>query len=332
MFSRFCLSALIALGAFSPFYATAKDGEFAGKQLRHIATYFPGRMAGSPAEMLSAEYLQQQFRQWGYESNKRDFTARYPYTSQDGHLSDRSVTATSVIAARAGEVPQQIVILAQADTWLPQSDDDRQKNRGGLTLQGVDDNASGLGVMLELAERLKSTPLHYSLRFVALSGARLHGEEDYLARMKPEEKKNTLLVIKLSDLIVGNRLWFDSGANTPEPVARQTRDRALAIARSFHIPAATSGKAVKNGPAVEPFDKAGIPLLSLRAASLDKQGRALRTTNAHFPQGSCQQQVSCDNLVWIDRWLPGRIERRTHDSVQILLPLIRELANPQPDV
>ncbi len=31
-------------------------------------------------------------------------------------------------------------------------------NLGGLTLQGVDDNASGLGVMLELAERLKSNP------------------------------------------------------------------------------------------------------------------------------------------------------------------------------
>lgn len=331
MFSRFCLSALIALGAFSPLYAAAKEGHFAGQQLRHIATYFPGRMAGSPAEILNADYLQQQFRQWGYESNKRDYTARYQYKSQDGHLSNRSVVATSVIAARAGAVPQQIVILTQADTWLPQSDADRQKNRGGLTLQGVDDNASGLGVMLELAERLKTTPLHYSLRFVALSGGALHGEEDYLARMKPEEKKNTLLVIKLSNLITGNKLWINSGANTPEPVARQTRDRALALARAAHIPAATLGKAVKNEPATEIFDKAGIPLLSVRAASWDKKGRALRTTNAHFPQGSCQQQVSCDNLAWIDRWLPGRIESRTRDGVKILLPLIRELANPQPE-
>ncbi|WP_380183892.1 aminopeptidase [Kalamiella sp. sgz302252] len=331
MFSRFCLGALFALGAFSSFYATANEGHFAGQQLRHIATYFPGRMVGSPAEMLNADYLQQQFRQWGYESNKRNFTARYQYKSQDGRLNDRSVTATSVIAARAGEVPQQIVILAQADTYLPQSDADRQKNRGGLTLQGVDDNASGLAVMLELAQRLQSTQLHYSLRFVALSGSSLHGEEDYLARMKPEEKKNTLLVVKLSDLITGSKLWFNSGANTPEPVARQTRDRALAIARSLHIPAATLGKAVKSEPATEAFDKAGIPLLSVRAANWDKKGRLLRTTNSHFPQGSCQQQASCDNLAWIDRWLPGRIERRTHDSVAILLPLIRELANPQPN-
>jgi len=331
MFSRLCLSALLALGVLSPLHAATNEGQLAEQQLRHIATYFPGRMAGSPAEMLNADYLQQQFQQWGYESNKRDFTAHYHYKSQDGRVSDRSVIATSVIAARAGEVPQQIVILAQADTWLPLSDSDRQKNRGGLTLQGADDNASGVAVMLELAERLQSTPLHYSLRFVALSASALHGEEDYLARMKPEEKKNTLLVIKLNDLLVGNRLWFNSGTNTPEPVARQTRDRALALARSAHIPAATLGKAVKNEPAVETFDKAGIPLLSVSAANWDKKGHRVHTSNAHFPQGSCQQQASCDNLAWIDRWLPGRITHRTRDSVKILLPLIRELANPQPE-
>ena len=36
-------------------------------------------------------------------------------------------------------------------------------------MQGVDDNASGLGVMLELAQALSQTPLHYGVRFVALS-------------------------------------------------------------------------------------------------------------------------------------------------------------------
>jgi len=334
MFSRLrlgMLSALLACGAFFPLHAATKDGKFAEQQLRHIATYFPGRMAGSPAEMLNADYLQQQFQQWGYASNKRDFTTRYQYKSQDGHVSEHNVTATSVIAARAGDVPQQIVILAQADTYLPQSDSDRQKNLGGLTLQGADDDASGLAVMLELAEQLKSVPLHYGLRFVALSGESLHGEEDYLARMTPEEKKHTLLVIKLNGLLTGDKLFFNSGANTPEPVARQTRDRALAIARAANITAATLGKIVKKEPAVDVFDKAGIPLLSVRAANWGKNGQRLRTTNAHFPEGSCQRRADCDNLAYLDRWLPGRITHRTHDSVKILRPLIRELANPQPE-
>ncbi|WP_158784055.1 aminopeptidase [Pantoea sp. BAV 3049] len=338
MFSRLRLSALAALlscGALFPLHAaTVAEGHYAEQQLRHIATYFPGRMAGSPAEMLTADYLQQQFQQLGFDSNKRDFTAHYHYKSQNGHLTPHTVTATSVVAARTGAVPQQIIIITHSDTWLPQSDSDRQKNLGGLTLQGADDNASGLGVMLELAQRLSKVPLHYSLRFVALSGEELgqRGEEDYLARMKPEEKKNTLLVIKLDSLVVGNKLYFDSGANTPEPVARQTRDRALAIARASGIPTASRGKAVRTEPAVDLFDKAGFPLLSVRATDWElggKDGQQQRAISRHFPQGTTRHQAALDNLAWLDRWLPGRISQRMHNSVKILLPLIADLANPK---
>lgn len=337
MFSRLRLGALAALlscGAVSPLQAALQDGQFAEQQLRHIATYFPGRMAGSPAEMLTADYLQRQFSEMGFESNKRIFTAPYHYRTQDGHTTSHNVTATSVIAAKAGDVPQQIVIVTHADTYLPTSDSDRQHNLGGLTLQGADDNASGLGVMLELAQKLSHVPLHYSLRFVALSGEELgqRGEEDYLARMKPEEKKNTLLVISLDSLIAGDKLYFDSGSNTPDAVARQTRDRALAIARLHGLAAFTNGKAVKDLPAEDLFDKAGFPLLSLRATNwaLGKHdGKQQRAASRHFPQGTTRHQASLDNLAYLDRWLPGRISQRTRTAVKILLPLITELAKPE---
>ncbi len=60
-----------------------------------------------------------------------------------------------MIAAHEGKAPQQIIIMAHLDTYAPLSDADADANLGGLTLQGIDDNAAGLGVMLELAERLK---------------------------------------------------------------------------------------------------------------------------------------------------------------------------------
>ncbi|KGT93304.1 alkaline phosphatase [Erwinia typographi] len=337
MFSRLRLRALAVLlscGAIFPLQAASQpEGHFAEQQLRHIATYFPGRMAGSPAEMLAADYLQHQFSSMGYESNKRNFNASYQYRSQDGRLTPGNVTATSVIAARAGKVPQQIVIVTHTDTYLPLSDSDRQHNLGGLTLQGADDNASGLGVMLELAQRLSKVPLHYSLRFVALSGEESghQGEQDYLDRLKPEEKKNTLLVISLDSLIVGDKLYFDSGSATPKAVARQTRDRALAIARQYGLAATTSGEARKP-PAEDLFDKAGFPLLSVRAANWDlgnKDGQQQRAASRHFPQGTSRHQASLDNLAWLDRWLPGRITQRTRTTVKILLPLISELANPK---
>ena len=62
---------------------------------------------------------------------------------------------------------------------------------GGLTLQGIDDNAAGLGVMLELAERMKNIPTQYGIRFVATSGEEEGklGAENLLKRMSAEEKK-----------------------------------------------------------------------------------------------------------------------------------------------
>lgn len=337
MFSRLRLNALAALfccGALFPLHAaTVTDGQFAEQQLRHIATYFPGRMAGSPGEMLAADYLQQQFSAMGYESNKRNFTARYRYEAQAGETTAHSVTATSVIAARAGAVPQQIVVVAHLDTFMPQSDRDRQKNLGGLTLQGADDNASGLGVMLELAKRLSSAPHHYGLRFVVLSAEEPghEGERDYLARLSPQEKKNTLLVVNLDSLIVGDKLYFNSGVNTPEPVVRQTRDRALSLARHFGIPATTTGKAPRTQPVTDRFDEAGIPLLTVNATNWalgKKDGEQQRAKSPHFPEGTSHHQAQRDNLAWLDRWLPGRITERSHQSVKILLPLLTQLANP----
>jgi alkaline phosphatase isozyme conversion protein len=81
----------------------------------------------------------------------------------------QNVTGSTVIAAHEGKHPQQIIIMAHLDTYAPRSDADTD-NLGGLTLQGIDDNASGVGVMLELAEQLKSVPTEYTIRFVATSG------------------------------------------------------------------------------------------------------------------------------------------------------------------
>lgn len=314
---------LICSISFSANAVSIKTGSIAEQQLRHIATYFPGRMAGSPADMLTADYLQQQFTQLGYHSNQRRFTTRYAYQHQSGDTTWRNVNATSVIAAREGKVAQQIVIIAHSDSWTPHNDSEMQNNLGGLTNQGVDDNASGLGVMLELAQRLNTQPLHYSLRFVALSGEEIghQGSEDYISRMTPEEKRNTLLVINIDSLIIGSQLTFTSGSKTPKAVARQTRDRALALARRFGI-----SSSAQTAREESPFDRAGFPLLSVNASDA-ASGKLPRSIALHFPV-ALRHQAQRDNLAYIDRWLPGRITHRAHDSVAVLLPLIRELANP----
>ena len=102
MFSALCRRLLpLALSAgfvFTAAPAISALGDTANAQARHIATFFPGRMTGSPAEMLSADYLRQQFTQMGYESDIRSFNTRYIYTNNDNRKNWQNVTGSTVIA------------------------------------------------------------------------------------------------------------------------------------------------------------------------------------------------------------------------------------------
>lgn len=342
MLSALCRRWLpLALGAcfaFSAVPASSAIGDTANLQARHIATLFPGRMTGSPAELLSAEYLRQQFAQMGYQSDIRSFNSRYIYTSKDARKNWHNITGSTVIAAHVGKQRQQIVIMAHLDTYTPLSDADVEHNFGGLTLQGIDDNALGLGVMLELAERLKGISTLYGVRFIASSGAEegLPGAQNILKRMSEEERKNTLLVINLDKLVVGDRLYFNSGRNTPPSVRKLTRDRALSIARLKGIIASTNpglnprypqGTSCCNDASV--FDNVGIPVLSVEATNWSlgkKDGYQQLAKSRAFPDGTSWRSVQLDNQQYIDKALPGRIERRSRDVVRIMLPLVKELA------
>lgn len=329
----------LSVGALFPAFAQASaPGETASAQARHIATYFPGRMTGTPAEMLSADYIRQQFALWGYQSDIRTFNTRYVFTRANKLTNWQNVTGSSVIAAHEGKLPQQIIIMAHLDTYAPQSDADIDTNLGGLTLQGIDDNAAGLGVMLELAEKLKDTPTQYGIRFIATSAEEEGklGAENILKRMSAQERKNTLLVINLDNLIVGDKLYFNSGQSTPTAVRKLTRDRALAIARNNHIAATTNPGLNARYPKgtgccndAEVFDKAGIPVLSVEATNWSlgqKDGYQQRAKSAQFPGGTSWHNAQLDNQQYIDRALPGRIEKRSRDVMRIMLPLVKELA------
>ena len=196
----------------------------------------------------------------------------------------------------------------------------------------------GLGVLLELAEHLKNVPTRYGIRFIATSGeeeGRL-GAQNLLQRMSEAEKKNTLLVINPDNLVVGDKLYFNSGRSTPASVRKLTRDRALAIARSKGIaaytnpglnPAYPKGTSCCNDASV--FDNAGIPVLSVEATNWSlgkKDGYQQRSKSASFPQGTSWHDVQLDNQQYIDHALPGRIEHRGREVVKVMLPLVKELA------
>lgn len=251
------------------------------------------------------------------------FNASYFYVNKDGSETWRKITVTSVIAAKKGDQPKQIIIMAHFDTYTPLSDDEVDNNLGGLTLQGVDDNASGGGVMLELANWLKDISTTYSLRFVGASGEELKslGAKNYLKRMTQEERDKTVLLINLDSLITGDRLYFHSGRNTEPEVAKISRDRALSIAHRYGIEAATNpgSKDFPKGTGCcsdqNVFDEAKIPVMAVEATNWslgDKDGYQQRAISPNFSQqkpGIARNSTICN--IWKPICREGSINAAT---------------------
>ncbi|WP_413722174.1 aminopeptidase [Sodalis sp. RH23] len=321
-----CLGALLA---FSAPAAAFTPSQYAQEQIRYIATYFPGRMAGSPAELMAADYLQRRFTELGFHSDLRAFNTRYLFHGSAGKADWRRITATSVIAARAGAAPGEVLIVAHADTFMPRSDKDLNDNLGGLTLQGVDDNASGLGVMLGLAQQLGRGTLAVGVRFVALSAGEPEtlGVDDYLQRMSAQEKRNTLLVINLDSLVAGEKLRVNYSPDSGDARLQELVKNLGAQARQAGIPLLLS-PGIRTSAACAsdalPFAKAGFAVLDVGSGT-NGDSCLQRKPSRNFPQGMARYQSQRDNIQYLDTHLTGQIGKRARDSMKLLWPLLQGL-------
>ena len=72
--------------------------------------------------------------------------------------------------------------------------------------EGADDNASGVGVMLEVAELVKDLQTPYTIRFVAFGAeeAGLYGSGYYVNKMSTADIQNTIGMINLDSLVAGD--------------------------------------------------------------------------------------------------------------------------------
>jgi hypothetical protein len=152
----FVFLALISACSAAPQANIAYDPEdlsFSGERALELetqfVTQFPYRDSGQPNNQLAAEWLQQQFTDLGLECHLDEWEV-INYS--------RPVGLNNVVCVLAGESADEILITAHHD----QSPD---------TIQGADNDGSGIAVLLHLAEVLASEPKHpYTLVFVSSDG------------------------------------------------------------------------------------------------------------------------------------------------------------------
>lgn len=293
--------------------AEPAPGSIAATHLEYLSGEIGTRVAGSAAELQAAAYTFSQFQALGLSPKMLPF--EYTRKAKDG--TSTRVRSQNVTALLKGDSPREIVVTAHMDTVA--------KGRG------ADDNASSVGTILEVAQRLRNAKLPYSVRFL-ITGAEeegLRGSLAYVAAMSEAELENTQLVINLDSLLAGDFMYvYGEGAQ-----GTASRDEALKWADSRGLslitqsglnpeyPAGTTGDWSDHAP----FKARGVSYAYLEATNWnlgDKDGYT------QTEKAGAVWHTDKDSLEFLRREFPGRVEERLATFNRVLRHMLEAPPTP----
>ncbi len=266
------------------------------------------RPAGTDSEAQTVQYLVKVFEKLRYPSQVQPFTVNV-----DGN----AIQSANVIAIKQGLSSQEIIVGAHYDSVK--------------VGQGADDNASGLGVILEVADRIKDRETPYSIRFILFGAeeAGLQGSKYYVSQMTQEQGQNTIAMINLDSLTAGDiaYIYGDPGAKGV------IRNWALDYAAKNKLPLQTQPGENPKYPAGTtgdwsdhaPFKDAGIPYTYLESTNWtlgDKDGYT--QVDPQYGKDGEIWHTQYDTLDYIDATFPGRVEQRLELYVKVLEAILTE--------
>ncbi|MYH60697.1 MAG: M28 family peptidase [Caldilineaceae bacterium SB0675_bin_29] len=169
--------------------------------LCELTTRVGWRQSASKEEVKAAEFLIDRFTKFGYSPETQDFHVRI------GPLWRKS---SNIIVELPGQGENVVIISAHYDTV-----------RDSV---GANDNASGVGVMLTLAERLAQPPwsnemssnLPFTVRFIAFGSEETgrDGSKHYVDQLTSEEVDAIGIVINLAVVGSGSDLYLRGPRNS----------------------------------------------------------------------------------------------------------------------
>lgn len=137
-----------------------------------------GRETGTPQELIAANYLRERMQSIGLQPKGNSETYFQTFTfkpKKDPHSEaqfidgDSTITGTNVIGYIDNKAEKTVIIGAHYD-HLGMGGAGSLYAEGEAIHNGADDNASGVGVMLKLAQQLKDSITGSNYIFIAFSG------------------------------------------------------------------------------------------------------------------------------------------------------------------
>jgi len=224
------------------------DANRAFVHIVYLATHIGPRVAGTKEERAAAAYIADQFQKYGYRvSYQKDIPLPPVGRKTQNIIATKKPLLTSA--------KYKIVVGAHYDSI----------SKKGVLSPGANDNASGVGVMLEIARVLANVELPYVLEFVAFGAEESvdgifehhhYGSNYYVATYLKNKFRSTPIVGMISiDMIGVGENFYACTLGLADPFLVR---KALASAKRLGISMGTWGKG-KRWSDHEAFEEAGIP-------------------------------------------------------------------------
>jgi hypothetical protein len=272
--------------------AGSSPGAIALATARVLAQTAGPRVADTWGEIRAREFIGGTFQQYGYVPRTQEFIAG---------SGSRRVHSANIVAVKEGVSGRRLVVVAHYDAATP---------------EGFVDNAVGVGLLLEMAARLRASTTPYTLVFVALgaeeSGRR--GSRHYVETMSAAERDTVVGIVNLDAVAGGEELHV----TTMRGGATWLRDDLLVAADEIGIELRSASAASERSGADmsdAAFSAAGMATVVLTsgrrsAAAGDATARAV-SLNRHADRGE-------DSVEAVQRAHPGRVRTQLSDSSRLL--------------
>ena len=298
----------------------AEYGDNAYAFMKQLQSNYPYRQVNSSNGMLSGaeDWLKAQIATMGYEYMAQPFTM----TSADGVT---PCYGENLIFSKQGASDRVIVVGAHYDC-VEQT-------------FGTDDNASGVGVLLELASIYSTKESPYTIRFILFSAEEpgCLGSQYYVDNLSQEERDRIACMINIDTIAAGDNMYLyggtvdDSGSIVQDWAVYQAQSAAdlLGIDMSFHPDVNDSFPTPTKATASDqmPFANVGIPYIYCEASNWNGEPYTnfYQTSNSAVDGGTIMHKAEYDNLTFIENTFGTRAYEHLQAYAKLLDYLLENM-------
>lgn len=306
---------LISLTTFIDLDAAGiRPGYMARVHMTKLSENIGPRVAGTEGERLASDYIKTALKSYGYAIQAQDFK----YSTKRNGVSE-IINSQNIIAIKPGISSKEIIVGAHYDSV------DAGK--------GADDNASGVGVLLELAEQLKNIETPYTVKFIAFGAEEdwFKGSRHYVDEMTAVDKANVANMICIDSVAVGDYVYVygdygdegvirDFALNTADKLGLELRTQM----GTKQYPAGTTGEFSDFAP----FRSEGIPYTSFEATNWDLGAKDGYTqVSEEYGVNGEIWHTRFDNIKYIDKTFPGRCDSHLYTMVTVMKEILTKFNN-----